>query len=195
MPTNVNHAFGEGASVKLRSIRHGVDGLFESGHRAITDEITKHSMPRLVYGAMIAENGHDFLTGRATVPKYPFAFEDPKAETRRISDYWVERWLSVRLNHRESLDRLAAFDKNKLRLSQELTTEEALTFMPIESPQPIPEQNHGWLDFIRELHRGTSAYADRTDKALLEIVARAFVPYTGFGSLAHPRRPRFGWAP
>lgn len=168
---NVYHAFGEGPSPKLRIIRQALDSLFQPGHRSATDEMSRHEMSRLVYGAWIATNGPALFKGKASEPDYYFdSSKSADEQTGEIIDYWRSRWLSSRINYEKALEHTAGFDPEQLRVSRELIDAERLTFKPIKKTvslmQPEPE-SHKWRDYVRKLYRSTSAYADNQDPQLL----------------------------
>src|SRR5207247_3152928 len=68
----INNIFGEGPSPKLRLIRQGITDILEPGQRDVLDELTKHSMGRLVYGAWLAVTGRAYLNGSVDHPTYDF---------------------------------------------------------------------------------------------------------------------------
>lgn len=106
-----NHIFGEGASPKFRSIRSGIEAILEPRQRPTADQIGKHEMRRLVYGAELADNCQAVLTGQESKPKYYFRrTRNPANGTERIVDYWIERWLSSRINYLPALKAVNRFE-------------------------------------------------------------------------------------
>ncbi|MDO8655513.1 MAG: DUF4338 domain-containing protein [bacterium] len=172
--TSVNHAFGEGSSPKLRMIRFALERLLDPGQRQIIDEITRHAMSRVVYGAVVAENGLSVLKSTDEAPKFPFAQVEPREGTQRIASYWTKRWLSKRITYAPALERVRNERADEHLLSRELCNGVGEDFVPIEDEghsedSTYPRVEH-WRDFVRLLHKGTSAYADLTDQAFLEAM-------------------------
>ena len=105
-----NHVFGEGASPKFRSVRSGIEAILEPKQRHAADQIGKHEMKRIVFGAEVACNGVDVLSG-LDEPRYYFRrTRNPDSGTQRIIDYWLDRWLGSRINHLPALRAVEAFD-------------------------------------------------------------------------------------
>jgi hypothetical protein len=51
-----------------------------------------------VYGVALAEQFQDVLLGlRKNRPRYYFPFDDPAKVTSDIANFWIERWLSNRV--------------------------------------------------------------------------------------------------
>lgn len=173
--THVNHVFGEGPSPKLRIIRQALDTMFEPGQREVTYEFQKHAMVRLVYGCFLTTNARAYLLGEADNPEYYFEPSiDPLEGTERIVDYWRERWLLSRIQYGPALDRIKNFDPKTLLLSNELSSKDEPTYQPIlvggEEIPGVMDKGKELRDFVRNLYRGSSAYADRIDLALLNAI-------------------------
>jgi hypothetical protein len=174
--TLVSHTFGEGASPKLRTVRAGVKSILEPGQDETAKEVMRHANNRLVYGAWLATNGPAIFRGEDGEPEYYFdTSEPPKQATERIIDYWRERWLLMRIAYSAALDRISQFDQDTLLVSHDLPEHEVSDFVTI--PREVPAMPAGlatesdeWRDFVRNLYRGYSAYADRIDKDLLEAM-------------------------
>ncbi len=161
--TTVNHAFGEGSSPKLRMIRFSLERLLDPGQRGIIDEITRHSMSRIVYGAFLAQNAKAVLNGHAQTPSYPFGGCSPTDGTQRIVSFWLERWLRMRAKQPDILQRVRSLDSASFTLGRQLDGESPTEFTEIRD---MSAENHvpgEWRDFVRLLSGGTSAFADRTD--------------------------------
>lgn len=94
----VNSIFGEGVSPRIRKFRVGLEvvGL-------PSEKLLKHGSPRIVYGLPLASNFQEILLGRHARPKYLLPNGDTKGTTRRIADYWVRRWLSMRVENAAAL--------------------------------------------------------------------------------------------
>lgn len=171
---SINRIFGEGASPKLRTIRAGLEKIFESGQRDFLELVPKHSMARLIYGAWLINNGSSYLSGESNKPHYYFNDDlTAKEVTEDIINYWRKRWLLSRLNHGEALIKLAAFDPQSLLLSHSLnSTKDEYTNIPNFEVSNMPELSYetGTREFLRKLYRGSSAYADRIDVEMLKTI-------------------------
>ena len=92
----VNSVFGEGPSPLLRKIREvlSLSGL-------PSDPVLNHKSRRIVYGIPLAENFREILTGRVSQPDYLLTGSDSDEVkcTRRIANYWIERWLLNRIEN------------------------------------------------------------------------------------------------
>lgn len=97
----VNSIFGEGVSPKLRKLRDGLDQL-----NFPTDALLQHGRERIVYGVPLARNLREYLLGMDESPGYLFSVEDPKAGTKAISAWWMDRWLSHRIESDEVLEQV-----------------------------------------------------------------------------------------
>jgi hypothetical protein len=98
----VNSIFGEGVSPKLRKLRDGLDQL-----NFRPDALLQHGRARIVYGIPLARNLREYLLGMDEQPDYIFTQDDPRAGTEAISAWWVERWLSRRIESDDVLDEVA----------------------------------------------------------------------------------------
>jgi hypothetical protein len=91
----VNSIFGEGVSPRLRKIREGLSALnFESNH---ANQLLMHGTFRDSYGIETAENTQDYLLGISKRPKYYLPFRNFKETTRKISEWWIRRWVIKRV--------------------------------------------------------------------------------------------------
>lgn len=98
----VNSIFGEGVSPKFRKIREGFDAL---GLPA--DVLLQHGRRRIVYGVPLARNLREFLLGMDDDPEYIVDLSAPQKSTEEIASWWIERWLSRRIDSAEVLSKLA----------------------------------------------------------------------------------------
>jgi hypothetical protein len=99
----INHIFGEGVSPRLRKVRAGMEAV-----GLPPDKLMQHGTPRIVYGIALAEQFRDVLLGRrVNKPQYYFPTDDAPAVTRAIGDYWINRWLSHRIDRDDVLDEVA----------------------------------------------------------------------------------------
>jgi hypothetical protein len=110
----VNSLFGEGTSPRLRKIRQGI------GLLGLSDEFLIHGQKRLVYGINLAKNTERYLAGADSEPQFFIPLTEPKRATEKIGQYWVERWLSMRINHQPTMEKVAAFRPDDIAVSREL---------------------------------------------------------------------------
>jgi hypothetical protein len=99
----VNNVFGEGTSPKLRSLRDGLNALGMS-----SDEMLKHGMEKVVYGAALVSNSARYLLRLDDMPHYLFSLDEAQASTARIAQHWFERWASARMERSETEQKLLA---------------------------------------------------------------------------------------
>jgi energy-coupling factor transporter ATP-binding protein EcfA2 len=173
----VHNVFGEGASPKLRALRHAISTVLDIDQSHSSVELTQHTMNRLIYGAWLAANGREYLNGKVDEPDYYFdsniAVEE---QTNAIIDFWRERWLLKRINFEKALKRMGQFSPEDIRLGKQLNEIEQHEFIPISEEIPSMSQSNNsnniveWRDFVRDLYRGTSAYADQMDHRLLRML-------------------------
>ena len=134
----VNSIFGEGRSPKLRKLRAGLDMLgFDP------NMLLQHHQPRLIYGAMLYSQACDFLqAGDNQMPDFIQRPQDFRDATQRISDFWVERWLSKRLDHSPVFDDLMRCTAWKLSQSVPVaglpTNEVAPSQISVQALPPTP---------------------------------------------------------
>jgi len=87
----VNSVFGEGASPKLRKVRHALELL-----NLPTELLLRHHRPRVLYAVSLIRNLRDYLIGLDKKPRY-FVPLDSAATTSKIGAWWRERWLRNRI--------------------------------------------------------------------------------------------------
>lgn len=87
----VNSIFGEGVNPKLRKVRDGLDLLGWP-----SDELLQHGRQRIVYGVGLVDNLLPYLLGVDPKPRYLFP-PGIKDDVTRITDWWMQRWLSQRI--------------------------------------------------------------------------------------------------
>lgn len=112
----INHIFGEGTSPRFRLISRGVASL---GLKA--DSFLQHYSPRIVYCMELAKNSKEFLNGYTSDLQYAFDLENPDSimqTTKKMSDYWYDRWLMSRINTVDIETRLKAFKVDDFMLSR-----------------------------------------------------------------------------
>ncbi|WP_197058190.1 Druantia anti-phage system protein DruA [Brevibacillus thermoruber] len=114
----VTTTFGEGTSPRLRLIRTGLDLL-----GLPSDHLLRHNFKRIVYGVELAENTHEFLRGEEETPRYYLDQNQPKQMTEEICNFWRERWLAMRIQNSNVLDRIKRFRIEDFLLSNDIITE------------------------------------------------------------------------
>jgi hypothetical protein len=68
-------------------------------------------MKRIVFGAKLAANCLNVLSDSNVKPDYYFGkSKDSDAATQRVVDFWMNRWLTSRINHLPALKSVQAFD-------------------------------------------------------------------------------------
>lgn len=125
-----NHVFGEGASPKMRLMVQAIRSLLDCTNEDSKD-LAKHAMSRIVYGVSLAQNTKEYLLGYDDAPKYYFTVEEVADKTQRIIDYWRNRWLLSRLNHKPVFQKLRQFDKEKFLVSNDIKETGKWIFRPL----------------------------------------------------------------
>jgi hypothetical protein len=87
----------------MRKARHGLELL---GFPANT--LLRHGRRRIVYGVLLARNARNYLLGMAARPQYLAPTRRVQHASACIATWWVERWLSGRIDSDEFLDRVRA---------------------------------------------------------------------------------------
>lgn len=166
-----NHVFGEGASPKMRLMVQAIRILLDCSSEDSKD-LAKHAMSRIVYGACLAGNTREYLLGYDEKPKYYFNEEYIAEETQKIIDYWLNRWVISRLNHEPIFDRIGSFDKKRFLVSNTIKDAGKWMFKPLtgDTKMDTQETKKELLDYLRDLYRGKSAYADHIDIGILRQV-------------------------
>ena len=98
----VNSIFGEGVNPKLRKVRDGLDLLGWP-----SEALLQHGRQRIVYGVSLVSNLLPYLLGAETEPNYLFR-RNVKDDVTKITDWWLQRWLSPRVRSTEVLNAVAA---------------------------------------------------------------------------------------
>lgn len=110
----INHVFGEGTSPRFRIISRGLGSI---GIRA--SAFLKHYSPRIVYSINLAKNTNDYLLGIDDKIEYGFELNNPtdiENQTQELIDYWIKRWMTMRLGSVDVIGRLEKFDSEKVLL-------------------------------------------------------------------------------
>jgi len=99
----VHSIFGEGVNPRMRKIRDGLNAL-----GLLSDEILTHGTPRIVYGVNLVDNVKDYILGISKKPKYYLSRRDAHNISKKISSWWLERWMRRRLTHNDTLEKIAS---------------------------------------------------------------------------------------
>ncbi len=99
----VHNIFGEGVNPRMRKIRDGLDAL-----GLLSDEILTHGTPRIVYGVNLVGNVTDYILGISKKPKYYLPRRDARRISKKISSWWLERWVWRRLKRNDTLEKIAS---------------------------------------------------------------------------------------
>jgi hypothetical protein len=177
--SHINHVFGEGASPKLRLLKRAIRDLLETDQDGAVD-LMKHAMRRIVYGAMVARNAHAYLLGHAAEPEYFFRTDNADeivSKTEAIVRYWQDRWLAMRMRFAPLSERLHGFSTDNMRVSRDISEERGWRFSKLAEGTHMPPNekrpsanNSPSLDYVRNLYRGVSAYADQMDEHTLSDI-------------------------
>jgi hypothetical protein len=99
----VNSIFGEGVNPLMRKMREALTlvGL-------PSETLLKHGNPRIIYGVPLAKNFRRVLLGVETRPHYIVPQSHPRKKTSMIGAYWVQRWLSKRIEQDSVLTQVAS---------------------------------------------------------------------------------------
>lgn len=109
----INNVFGEGTSPRLRLIRSGLSALGIS-----SENFLKHHTKRIVYGIPLASNTREFLRGEAKELEYFLPLDGNEEKyTSQLIDFWRERWFLKRIENVDLIERLSAFNKASMLLS------------------------------------------------------------------------------
>jgi len=109
----VNSIFGEGTSPRMRKIRQGI------GLLGLDDKYLIHGQCRLIYAVKLAHNSERYLMGLDADPDYIFPTTRPERVTKQIAQFWIQRWLSSRLDHQEAIDAVTRFAPREALVSRE----------------------------------------------------------------------------
>jgi len=165
----INNLFGEGTSPKLRLVRSGLDALGLQ-----SDTFLRHQAPRLLYAAALCSNIERLALGLDDEPRYLLPPDTPSVEF--ISAHWRARWLSIRANRPDILERLRGQAPEGFQLSRELKPSDAAVALRgvvvgvhRQSAKQTQEE-HNQQTFIERLYRSSKSYADRLSEAELDAI-------------------------
>lgn len=171
--TRINHVFGEGASPKMRLLSLSIRELLETMQDEARD-LAKHSMRRIVYGAFLAKNAQAYLLGHDTIPEYYFTQNNIKEKTETVVRYWQDRWLSSRIKYEPIFERMRLFTADSIRVSTQLALTDDWVFKRLKEEDAEDMVNttskHYGVEFIRNLYRGQSGYADKLQDEVLRAI-------------------------
>ena len=169
---NVNFVFGEGQSPKLRQLREGFAALGLN-----RTDVLNHGSQRIVYGIPLAKNTTRYLLGIDQHAEFAVPMTD--GATAEIAEYWRERWLASRLDHRPALEAAARSTPLTERVSRLIPEnppggQASLFQMHQEKeerrmPMAVEDEK---IAFIRQLYRDESAYSDHVKVSRLRELQR-----------------------
>ena len=164
----VNNVFGEGANPKMRQLSSGLDAL-----GIAQADLLRHASPRMVYHIPLIKNLERFLLEIDEVPQFIVSSNGTESRdegSKRIANFWFERWAASRLDHRPLFQQFGEATPLKLRVSRQLpritsqNTQLELPFLDFDLHQedvpmqaPVDEK----LEYIMRLYRDESAFADK----------------------------------
>lgn len=99
----VNNVFGEGTSPKLRALRNGLDFLGLN-----TEELLVHGIGKCIYGVNLASNTPEYLLGIDKSPSYVFCLDNPDKATKKIGEWWFNRWVVPRILRKDISDKISS---------------------------------------------------------------------------------------
>ncbi len=132
----VNNIFGEGVSPRMRMVREGLALI-----GVPQDLVLRHNCPRLIYGVRLARNAFEYLRGETNDPEYVFSPAKSQRGTEAILNHWLQRWLLPRSRREESLAKVECFDKEGIRLSKEISSQEVTN--EDHSAEDLPHARYG----------------------------------------------------
>jgi hypothetical protein len=152
----VNSIFGEGVNPLMRKVREALDSV-----GLPSDALLNHGNKRIVYGIPLARNFRSILAGGAERARYIVPQSSPKRRTRLLVKYWIDRWLSKRIENETVLEQVASHILSypihhdaRVRLSEDQDTETA--YVMSTALRSGPMINYG-AKHIRGKLRGVSA--------------------------------------
>lgn len=98
-----SHKFGDGVNWKMRVIRSTLHALGLD-----QDLLLQHSYPKAIYASEYAQNSREYLTGKTKKLLY---YDRPLA---KLIDHWRERWLSIRLDNKDVMERVKSTNPQSL---------------------------------------------------------------------------------
>ena len=72
------------------------------------------------------------MTAQDAEPDYIFPQKNPEGTRKKITNYWIKRWLTSRINYAPALEALANFTPRDGAVSSELRTDEAQTQLNLD---------------------------------------------------------------
>lgn len=133
--TLINNRFGEGVNPKLRRVSAG---LAEIGLEN-SERFMNHSSKRIVYGLPLGKAAYEFLRGETQDPEYFFSIDSPEVVelgTQQIINFWVKRWLLMRVMNQGVLEIVASTKIDDIILSD--TIQDSLGSIAVNTT--IPEE-------------------------------------------------------
>lgn len=168
--SKINRVFGEGTSPKMRMIVSTIKDILEVSSEEAS-MLSKHAMKRLIFAGCLISNINEYLLGFDEKPKYIYNLDDSKNETQKIIDFWLNRWLKSRLNYEPALNRIKEFNKKDYLLKNEISGVRIWQYSKLKEETDMSDnESDSKLDFVRNLYKGSSLYADYSDIDILKSI-------------------------
>ena len=165
--SKINHVFGEGTSPKMRMVVSTIKEILEVSSEEAS-MLSKHAMKRLIFAGSLISNLSDYLLGFNEKPKYIYDLNSIEEGTQKIIDFWLNRWLKSRLNFEPALDRIKDFNKKNYLLKSEIDGVKTWQYSKLKEATDMEiNENDTKLNFVRNLYKGSSLYADYSDIDML----------------------------
>lgn len=166
----INHVFGEGASPKLRMITESFPRILEDN--ADSREFARHSMRRIVFGAMLASNTREYLLGTDTKAQYPFSVRSYAKETEKIINFWQERWLGSRIHYLPALEQVRSFNPSDILVSNDIKKDCNVQIKPLEENIVLEENiiNSSGIEYVKLFYHGSSSFADMMNSEYISTI-------------------------
>ena len=164
---NVNNVFGEGNSPRLRQVREGVEAIGLD-----SNAILRHSAVRIVYALELHEDARrSLLFNKSRRVRLP-GFE-------AVATSWIHRWLSMRVQNADVLDRVAAQGAATVRaelaapaVHLDLGSGHPATQAQVPTAASrramMPQQSQ--VELVQSLYRNLSSCADHLDAGAVELL-------------------------
>jgi hypothetical protein len=165
---DVNNLFGEGNSARFRQVRVGLDAIGLD-----SDAILRHSAPRIVYALELAKDARRALLFNQSVIADSPGFS-------AIAGAWSRRWLAMRVQNHDVLERVAAQGKTTVRAELAAVAPQLDLFVSAAGAESavlgahtsrrtvMPTQSKVML--VQSLYRALSSCADHLDAEAIELL-------------------------
>lgn len=147
----INSVFGEGSSPRMRQIREGLNLLGIND-----DSLLKQSHGRKVYGCELYEEAREDMLGFGGRSK-----KRSSSTLRSISNCWIERWLSPRIDKPGVLDKASELGPHSISKSLKLRAiKGGLLDQPSPEGDPIPSNTPSITDSSSSASSSSPAFKE-----------------------------------